>query len=448
MKRFALLTACCICQILLTAQPGFVFPSGIYLVNSGNPVMVLQDIDLTNNGTITAGTGKVKFAGTIPASINGNTPISFYDLHIISSGGVTLNQNIRIENELQMAGMLNVQNFEVDIQPGATITGETETARLHANAGNTGHAMITLDLDSPVQNLNPANIGVEFVNAPALGPTTITRYCTYFDGGGLIGNKINRYYNINPANNSSLNASVRFYYFDAELNGVIENVAVLWKSTNHGVSWTQVTPDSRDVVNNYLQKNGVDDFSLWTIGSISAPLPIVLSSFNVSCNSKGAQLVWTTAWEENNDRFVVEKSMDGIQWIEIAVIHANNVASNYKFSDTDAGTAFYRLKQVDKDGTFTYSKILLSNCAVASITLLLYPNPVHDIAEMVFQSEKDMNGTVQIFSSNGQLIKNIKVQIQKGLNKIKLNLPELAKGMYVLKLHNGDVQVHQKFIKE
>jgi hypothetical protein len=447
MKQLLFLVAGCIYKVILFAQSGFVVYPGTQLVKSGSPVLVLQNMNFVNNGTYAAGIGTLKLTGTNSTAVSGSSTTSFYNLHAGSSGGVVLGQNITVQNELQMAAMMQVQSHSITMEPGAFIVGETETARLQAMAGSTGHAMITLDLNLPVIDFNPAKLGVEFVSAPALGNTTITRYCTAFTGGDLTGSVIQRYYNIQPANNSSLNASVRFYYFDAELNGVDENAAVLWKSSNNGVSWVQVTPDSRDVVNNYLQKDGVNDFSIWTIGSPSGALPILLSSFNVSCNNKGAQLVWTTAWEQNNDRFVVEKSNDASQWREIAVISARNMAADYKFSDVEAGNAYYRLKQVDKDGTFTYSKILRSDCAIASITLLMYPNPVAEYTELVFHSDRSFSGTIQVFSAGGQLVKNIQAQVQRGQNKIRINLPGLIKGTYMLRLTDGDIKMQKKFIK-
>lgn len=447
MKHFFLLTVACVYKLILFAQSGFVIYPGINVVKSGSPVLVLKNMNLVNNGTFVPGNGTVQLTGTNAISVNGTNPTSFYNLYAGSSGPVVLGQNITIQNELKMAGMMQVQNQEVKLEPTAFISDESETARLQASAGNTGHAMITLDMNLPVVNFNPAKIGVEFVSAPALGTTKITRYCTAFSGGSLAANVIQRYYNVQPANNSSLNASVRFYYFDAELNGVDENASVLWKSNDNGVSWLQVAPDSRDIVKNYLQKDGVNDFSLWTIGSPSAALPILLSSFNVSCNNSGAQVIWTTAWEQNNDKFIVEKSKDAVQWDEIAVISARNMPSDYKFSDVEAGNTYYRLKQVDKDGTFTYSKILRSNCAIASITLLIYPNPVTDHTDLVFQSDKNFSGTVQVFSTSGQLVKNIGVQVQRGQNKIRINLPGLMKGTYMLRLNKGEIQLEKKFIK-
>ena len=447
MKQLLLLITAYMCKAILFAQSGFVVYPGIHLVKSGSPVLVLQNMNFVNNGTFTPGNGTVQLTGTNEIAINGSNPASFYNLYAGTSGAVVLGQNITVQNELKMGGMMQLQDQSVSFEPSAFIVDESETARLQAMAGNTGHAMVTLDLNFAVTNLNPAGLGVELVNAPPLGNTTITRYCTAFIGAGLPGTLVQRYYNVQPANNTSLNASVRFYYFDAELNGVDENTAVLWKSIDNGVSWSQVAPDSRDVGKNYLQKDQVNDFSLWTVGSPSGALPILLSSFNVSCNNKGAQLVWTTEWEQNNDRFVVEKSIDAVQWKEIAVIAARNLAADYKFSDVEAGNAYYRLKQVDKDGQFTYSKILRSNCAIASITLLMYPNPVTDYTELVFQSDRNFTGTVQVFSAGGQLIKNIQAQAQRGQNKLRVNLPGLVKGTYILRLNNGEINLEKKFIK-
>lgn len=447
MKQLFSFLVCTAFSFLLSAQSGFIIYPGIHIVKSGNPSLVLNNMNFTNNGNFTPATGTVKLTGTSAIAVKGNNPTDFYNLYAGSSAEVKLEQNITVQHELKMGGMVQVQNQSVSFEPGALIVGESETARLQAMSGNTGHATTTVDLNLAVSNVNPSALGVELVNAPPLGTTTIKRYCTSFSGTGLSSLSIQRYYDIQPANNLSLNASVRFYYFDAELNGVDETSAVLWKSADNGQSWTQLTPDSRDVVNNFLRKDNVNDFSLWTIGSPSAALPILLSSFNVACKEKGAELIWTTAWEQNNDRFIVEKSTNGTQWTEIAVISARNMPADYKFSDTEAGNAYYRLKQVDKDGTFTYSKILRSNCPIASIKLIIYPNPVSDHADLVFQSDKVFIGNVQVFTAAGQFVKRVQIQVQLGQNKIRINLPGLTKGTYLLRIDEGDLRLEKKFIK-
>lgn len=447
MKQLFLFLVCTTCSVFLSAQSGFVINPGIHVVKSGSPSLVLNNMNFTNNGNFVPATGTVKLTGTNTIAVKGNNSTDFYNLYAGSSAEVELEQNIFVQHELKMGGMLQVQSQSINFEPGALIVDESETARLQAMSGNTGHATTTVDLNLALLNVNPSALGVEFVNAPALGTTTIKRYCAVFSGTGLGSPSIQRYYDIQPANNSSLNASVRFYYFDAELNGVDETSAVLWKSSDNGQSWTQITPDNRNVVNNFLQKDNVNDFSLWTIGSPSAALPILLSSFNVACKEKGAELVWTTAWEQNNDRFIVEKSTNGTQWLEIAVISARNMPADYKFSDTEAGNAYYRLKQVDKGGTFTYSKILRSSCPIASIKLIIYPNPINDYADLVFQSDKNFIGHVQVFTAAGQLVKRVQIQVQRGQNKIRINVPGLTKGTYLLRIDEGDLQLQKKFIK-
>ena len=447
MKQLLFTLPFCTYSVLVSAQAGFVIYPGTQLVKSGNPSLVLNNMSFINNGTFTPANGTVKITGTSSPTINGTNATSFYDLYAGSSAEVKLEQNITVQHELRMAGMVNVQDRSVTMQTGALILDESETARLQAKAGTTGHATLTTNINAPVVNYHPATLGVEFVNTPPLGITTITRYCTAFAGNGLNATVIQRYYNIQPVINIALNASVRFYYFDAELNGVDESTAVLWKSNDNGVSWLQIIPDSKDVNKNYLQKDHVDDFSLWTIGSPSGALPILLTSFNVSCNEKGAELVWTTAWEQDNDHYVIEKSIDGVQWGEITVISARNRPAGYKFSDTEAGNAFYRLKQVDRDGTFTYSKILRSSCAIASIKLIMFPNPVIDHTELVFQSDRKFTGSVQVYTTSGQLVKRIQVQVQRGQNKIRINMPELKKGTYLLTIDEQEIRLQKKFVK-
>ena len=121
--------------------------------------------------------------------------------------------------------------------------------------------------------------------------------------------------------------------------------------------------------------------------------------------------------------------------------------ADYKFSDTEAGNAYYRLKQVDKDGTFTYSKILRSSCPIASIKLIIYPNPITDYADLVFRSDKNFMGHVQVFTAAGQLVKRVQIQVQRGQNKIRINLPGLTNGTYMLRIDEGDLQLQKKFIK-
>lgn len=433
-----------------SAQNGLIITPGAQLTMSGNATLTLQNANLVNNGTFEPGNGSVRMTGTAAGNISGNNPAAFFNLLIANSAGIQLQNNISIINQLELAGMFHANNFGISLGTNASIINETELHRITDITGNTGHATTRRNFASPLVSINPGNLGVEFVNAPALGNTTITRYASVFVQNGSSSGRIKRYYNIEPANNSSLNASVRFYYLDAELNGVDEASAILWKSTNNGQSWTTMQPDARNTTLNYLQKDGVDDFSLWTIGgaNLNSPLPVVLTSFNAECKQEGAHLVWSTAMEQNSHVFIVEKSKDGFSWNEVGVIDAKGTAANYKFNDKEAGTAYYRLKQVDVDGTFTYSKIIRSDCEIKKITVMLYPNPASEYTELVFNSDKAFNTTIHVITNNGQVVKQLQTPVQQGHNKIRVNLPGLSSGTYIIRMNHEELNISKTFIKQ
>lgn len=435
---------------LVTAQNGLIITPGAQLTMSGNATLTLQNANLVNNGSFEPGNGSVRMTGTAAGNIGGSNPAAFFNLLIANSGGIQLQTPISVINQLDLSGMLHLNTYGITLGNTASILNESELQRLTDVNGNTGHATTQRNFVAPISGINPGNLGVEFVNAPALGNTIITRYTSAFMQNGSATGRIKRYYHIEADNNSSLNASVRFYYLDAELNGVDEATALLWKSTNNGQIWTTIQPDARNTTLNYVQKDAVDDFSLWTIGgaNLNSPLPVVFTSFNAECKQEGAHLVWSTALEQNSDVFIIEKSNDGFSWNAVGTIDAKGTAADYKFNDKEAGTAYYRLKQVDMDGTITYSKIISSDCEIKKITVLLYPNPATDYTELVFNSENAFITNIQVFNNSGQVVKQLQTPVQKGNNKIRINLPGLSSGTYIVRINHDELNISKTFIKQ
>jgi hypothetical protein len=447
MNKFIVTVAFAGLSLSLFAQNSFVITPGAEVTVTGNATITLQNMNFVNNGIFTAGSGSVVMNGNTLSTISGSNSISFFNLMVNNTGGIHLGRNIIVTNQLDMGGMMNVKNNSIELGSAGTIVNESETNRITDDATNTGNITTVRNFASPLANVNPGNLGVEFVNAPALGNTTITRYAAAFVLNGSSTGLVSRYYNIQPTNNTALNASVRFYYLDTELNGVLESTAFLWKSTNNGISWSVITPDARNTTANFLQKDNVNDFSLWTIGSNNSALPVILSSFNTNCKENGANLVWKTEMELNSESFVIEKSADAINWKSIGTITAKGVAADYKFTDTEAGTAYYRLKQLDKNGTYTYSSVLRSDCEIKSITLLLYPNPATEYTDLVFHSDESFSTNIQVFAANGQIVQNIQSTIQKGANKIRINLNTLSNGTYIIKINDSKLKLAKTFVK-
>lgn len=133
---------------------------------------------------------------------------------------------------------------------------------------------------------------------------------------------------------------------------------------------------------NLNSANQINSFSTFALaaGNSSNPLPITLVHFAGTVVDKKVELKWTTASEINNSFFSVERSSDAINWIAQSQVQgAGNSSSLCHYSTSDlnplAGTSFYRLKQVDFDGRFTYSFLVVIKLNLDAFAFILYPNP-------------------------------------------------------------------------
>jgi hypothetical protein len=181
-------------------------------------------------------------------------------------------------------------------------------------------------------------------------------------------------------------------------------------------------------------------------------LPVTLVSFtatkfNSNPEQPSALLNWRTASEINSDRFDIQRSEDGKKWIEIGTV----IASGDKTSDTDYsfldeapfdGENFYRLKMVDKDSTFTYSRI--RNLDFRS-PIVVYPNPVKGKLRITgILADEEPVSKVHIWDAAGRLQKQL-----TGVTDDGIDMTALPTGIYMVTItqRNGSVTV-RKVVKE
>jgi hypothetical protein len=176
-------------------------------------------------------------------------------------------------------------------------------------------------------------------------------------------------------------------------------------------------------------------------------LPINLISFVGKPTEKGNELIWETAGEINNALFEIEKSNDkGLKFNKIGqVVGANNSNEKlvYTFLDeTVESENFYRLKQVDLDGKYAYSKIIFVKNENKN-EFKIFPNPVINDLEITNKTGEAIN--IELFNNQGKLISN-----NNKLSGFKINLPmaDLPKGIYMLKMKNDRHSFLQKIVKQ
>ena len=182
--------------------------------------------------------------------------------------------------------------------------------------------------------------------------------------------------------------------------------------------------------------------------SLGAPLPVGLSNFGITCTGNGALLNWKTLNEQNSRSFEIEKSSNGAtNWTLVGSTNAagnSTAARQYEYYDLKGGTAYYRLRQVDKDGRFTYSSVQRVNCESQLSSILLYPNPAKNNLNVVLAAERDAKATIVLYDISGKAMHQISTQLMKGNNNIKLNIAGLSSGEYILKVIGTEVFKTQK----
>lgn len=375
-KHHFLLAAALLSVQLAHGQSELLIGSAGNLSITGGGTLVLLNTKLTNNGSVQATEGVVRLAGNGTADqsvISGSGSTTIQQLIIDkSANNARLSQNISITQSLTLvSGGLELAGGNVNLGNTGQLIGETETRRVF---GSSGRLIASVSLSAP-NAANPGNLGAVISSAANLGATTIERgHAAYSPSGpGLL-----RSYHITAANNSGLNATLRFYYLDTELNGNNENTMNLWRSEDGGTSWTEQPTQNRNTAANYIEKTNVAAFSVWTAASGNAALPVQLVAFSGKNTPAGNQLYWQTAAEYNNSGFEVQYSTDARLFENIGFVKASGKTTGQHYTFTDArlaeGMSYYRLRQVDLDGKSTLSHIVALAGPLVN-ALNVYPNP-------------------------------------------------------------------------
>lgn len=177
-----------------------------------------------------------------------------------------------------------------------------------------------------------------------------------------------------------------------------------------------------------------------TISSFSPPggvLPVKLTSFTATQKQSKVELQWSVGEEMNTAGYLVQHSIDGIHFTNIATVAAQHF-QNYTIVDGNPANAvnYYRLQVTDNDGSIAYSQI-------ASIKLDLYsklsvcPNPAHDKTIISIASPRAMEETIRIYNASGRMVHVQKVNLLQGINAIQFDLSSFNNGIYFTKFEKS-----------
>ncbi len=180
-------------------------------------------------------------------------------------------------------------------------------------------------------------------------------------------------------------------------------------------------------------------FTLATTNTSTTPLPIELRSFEVQAQEKNVAISWSTASETNNDFFTIQRSQDAQEFVDLFHIPGAGNSNEVLYYDTLdqqplAGQSFYRLKQTDFDGKFSFSPIESIFRKVTNITFSAYPNPSSGMLNIRSDSNRDGVTRLSLLDVQGREHLNTNINFSTGTQIHQLNLPELPSGVYFVRL--------------
>ncbi len=176
-------------------------------------------------------------------------------------------------------------------------------------------------------------------------------------------------------------------------------------------------------------------------------VPVELTSFEAVANGNNIQLTWSTATETNNNGFEIQRKTESDDWSTVSFIKGNGTTTerhNYFYNDLPANLkgsfVSYRLKQVDYDGSFSYSKVIEAELVPNQFSLdQNYPNPFNPTTTIKFSVPEKANVSIKIFNSLGQIVNEVlNNNFDAGYYSINFNASNLASGVYYYRMDAGN----------
>ena len=443
--------------------------------------------NLTVNGTYIHPAGVVEFTGTVTQTTDA---ISAYDVLVNTTGGVILNGDLTITHSLTLSvGIIHTGTFKVDVtNPGDTaVTPGSFTSYVD---GYLRRAVTTSgNYDFPVGDINYYQLAnINFINNPDVDSLLVNFNSTscgqdipnsgggpYMNGTPLLLQVPGGYWTVKPnfaSTNLDYTASMykQFintgaYFNDPNFYSLIKrnDCSVLWLTPGVHINSTQIY----STVNGNLKqvkcvRSGLVSFSDFDEGFGGSTLPIQLSAFtaNYCDNNQNSLLSWTTLSELNCNYFELEVATDitkGGELIfrKIGMVSGHGtslIANNYSYTDKEinkSGTRYYRLKEVDFDGTFTYSQIQSLDFVNAGVALTtLYPNPTNEFLNFDLTSTKATITKISITNLLGEEMVSKQLKLSDGKNTLTFNVHSLSSGIYFINIiPEGKIEIHRKFEK-
>jgi hypothetical protein len=442
--------------------------SGTFTAQSGSRLVVgsPQGIDSVGtlgniqvNGTRTINSGALVEYNAASGDQNTGNLISTIDTIIvnIASGDLILNNSLTVNNRLDLTlGSVRIGTNDLTIGASGSIANANTSNYIKTNGIGTLRKTVqnnSTNVLYPVgttASYNPAQVQLNGTS------TTDVISVRVFDGvlsaatsgTPIASSMVNRTWVINENVIGGSNATITLQWNGTEEVGSFNrNISAISRYNTPTNQWTYVGATFGAAVgsNPYTRTlAGIASLSAFTVGDdVANSLPVSLISFNAKALNNDVLLSWSTASEQNNKGFAIERSTDGENFAEVDFVNGNKFSSvrvHYKSLDQkafDAGnTLYYRLRQVDFDGITSYSNVVsVTKSNMPAAILNVYPNPFTQGLLLEIVSLQNEVYNVIVTDLQGRTVATRDVLAVKGLNSISMTeMDELKAGIYFVKL--------------
>ncbi|WP_460676122.1 T9SS type A sorting domain-containing protein [Hymenobacter coalescens] len=411
---------------------------------------------LSNGGTLTSA-GLVRFGGSgRQRLVPGGAALARLEVNNAGAVGqnvLVVTDHLTITQELRLTGGLvrTPAARTISLPDGASVVGEGAGRYVQGNLRVTRSSVA-----GPVDFGHGAAVDG---TGQDLGTVSITRTAGLQVAGSSYGTQlgagtrgIDRIWTIEAAQQPTAPVPLTLSWPADDDNGLGSFApAQVWRQAGSQDAWLPVGPLQNGSARSL--STSTTAFGRFTVSNAANPLPVVLLSFDAERDGKDALLRWTTAQEKNSAYFEVESSLDGRTFRALGRVAGRGTTtqrSDYSFTDPNlaryaAETVYYRLRQVDEDGTAALSPVRPVLAPLeAGLVVQAAPNPFEAAGlRVLMRAAQPGPATLTLTDAVGRTLLTQAAHLTKGANELALpQAGRLPEGVYLLRLQQGhEVQV-------
>ena len=460
--------------------------SGSVLTNQGTAIgrgwEVLGNLIVEGQLIIkhTGNTGKLLLAGNTEQRLQGDGSYELECLELNKSvNNLVLRRNLRIGRKLIMQqGDILTGGYILELGESGQVgrTGELaytqgrvvgQMKRWVAGGQNSGEIQATFPLG---YGGKARTISIQYTTSPSQGGSITTQFLPSDMGQSGLPIMAEQ-----AGTDLDITATSKEGYWDVQANDgltggtysisltgegfsgigeISENLTLLKRTT--GGPWKAegdyVTPTG-NINNPIVARKNLQGFSQFGFGGGGGNLPVEWLDIHAGVEDQQVKISWGTAIELNNSHFVVERSTSVVSFQEIGQVAGNGTTDTpryYSFTDSQVtpGQYYYRLKQVDFDGTFRYSHLLIVKFEAQSSLMVLgsYPNPVSSQWNLSIATQQEGDLVLHVFDPEGQPVVSRTRKIGRGTTDWQVDVSMWVRGIYFYRLYLGEYAVSGKFV--